>query len=249
MPDEVLKWIDQTHNKGANPARELLKKYHDDNRAVLIARASEEHKRRLMAVSKPHAMAWTLGPGLATPLTKGEYRAGLQWTLGVEVAEDGSKCQCGRVVDALGSHFPQCSLLDQRSHRHNQWRDTMADIVRKAGMAVHVEAKADDGTRKRPGDILIPGWRNGKPMAVDFAIIASPNPDAPDRTAHGKRVLYLHACEQAGWEFTPVIGDVYGAVRAESEKFLMSLGKHLAQSLQSRLRPTVPPTNSHLQSN
>jgi hypothetical protein len=133
-------------------------------------------------------------------------------------------------VDQTGSHFMKCPLLDQRTHHHNTWRDTMAGIVRKAGMSVNVES-SPEGTRSRPGDILIPGWRNGRPIAVDFAIVADLSTDAPDRVAHGKRQLYQHMCEEAGWDFIPVVGDVFGAVRAESEKFLHSLCKQLSEEL------------------
>ena len=95
-------------------------------------------------------------------------------------------------------------------------------------MAVEVEA-APDGTRRRPGDILIPGWRDGKPLAVDFAITATADLDAADRIAQTKNRAYRGLCLESGRDFTPVVGDAFGAVRADGAVFLGRLCKRLAE--------------------
>lgn len=94
-------------------------------------------------------------------------------------------------------------------------------------MAVEVEASAP-GERTRPGDILIPGWRNGRPLAVDFAIVAEPCASAPDRIAIQKKLRYQDTINQVGWEFQPVVSDVYGAVRG-GMNVLQAISKKYAE--------------------
>ena len=95
-------------------------------------------------------------------------------------------------------------------------------------MAVEVEA-APEGQRRRPGDILIPGWRNGRPVAVDFAITASERVESADRIAHIKEGLYNDVCWKVGWQFVPVVGDSFGAVRGKGAKFLSNLCRRVVE--------------------
>ena len=146
----------------------------------------------------------------------------------MEVQEGPSKCQCGKEADAQGRHYANCQMFDRRMRRHNEWRDTMAVLTRSAGMAVEVEM-APEGERRRPGDIFIPGWRNGRPLAVDFAITAINQKDAADRIAHTKERKYSALCEKEGWQFVPVVRDSFGAVREASAKFLSTLCRRVVE--------------------
>ena len=106
----------------------------------------------------------------------------------------------------------------------------MAEVVRSTGMAVEVEC-SPAGERQRPGDIMIPGWRRGKPLAVDFAITARTTADAPDQIAHTKSVRYNAMCQAEGWTFLPCVGDSFGAVRGEGGRFLKQLCKLKAEKV------------------
>jgi hypothetical protein len=226
--EEVSLWLDRTMGKGINPIQDAGKMWNHWAKGELVKRADPANRRRLTAVSAPHAMAWTQGPGKARPLSNVEFQAGMHWALGMEVQEGPSMCPCGREADTLGRHYANCQLFDRRTRRHNEWRDTVAALARAAGMAVEVEA-APEGQRTRPGDILIPGWRSGRPLAVDFAITAADQVDAADRIAHTKERKYSEVCWREGWQFVPVVGDSFGAVRGAGGKFLSTLCKRVAE--------------------
>ena len=106
----------------------------------------------------------------------------------------------------------------------------MAEIVRMTGKSVKVEV-APEGERERPGDIWIPGFKDGKAMAVDFAISAAVDPSAPDRIAHTKTKKYKAMCDKKGWLFRPVVGDGYGAVRGEGATFIANIIKDLTAKI------------------
>jgi hypothetical protein len=216
--------------KGGNPLCDLSEKRHKAARAKLIQASSAMGKRRLTSVCQKHAGAWTLGPGQCTPLPSVHFRAGLHWYLGLTVCPSTHVCECGRASDSHGVHFTQCRLLDRRTQCHNQLRDVVAQTVRDAGMSVQIEACAP-GERTRPGDILIPGWRKGKTLAVDFAIVTAHNAAEPDLTANKKHLKYDEACTNAGWEFTAAVADSHGAILGEGHRFLAALNKLRAEKI------------------
>jgi hypothetical protein len=225
---ETKQWLEKLRGKGIKPLPELTKKHISTRKAARLSKATPAEKRRLNSTQAPHAMTWTLGPGNTTPLSNSEFRAGVRWALGVPVQSEPTRCPCGRLADVNGEHYAACPLLDQRTRRHNQLRDAVADAAREAGMAVEVEA-APAGTRRRPGDALIHGYKDGRPTAADFAITAATDPDAADRIAQTKERAYRSMCMEAGWDFVPVVGDAYGAVRAEGAVFLGKLCKRLSE--------------------
>lgn len=106
----------------------------------------------------------------------------------------------------------------------------MATVVRLAGKEVKIEV-APEGERERPGDIWIPGFKDGKPVAIDFAITTAADPCAADRIAHTKTQKYKVMCERLGWAFKPVVGDGFGAVRGEGAAFLNALAKMLTEKV------------------
>ena len=102
----------------------------------LLIIAEPEDQRRLLSVSCPHALAWTLGPGCARPLSNPEFCAGLHWVLGLDVQTEETVCPCGAKSDKKGRHLANCKVFDSRTRRHNECRDTVAEVVRSAGMAL-----------------------------------------------------------------------------------------------------------------
>ena len=132
--EEVKAWQEKMEGMGIKPLPELTKKHFAKAKAERLAKATPVEKRRLNSIQAPHAMAWTLGPGYGCPLSNTEYRAGLRWALGVPIQSEPTRCPCGKLADVQGRHYATCRVLDQRTRRHNQWRDVMADVVRNAGM-------------------------------------------------------------------------------------------------------------------
>ena len=64
---------------------------------------------------------------------------------------------------------------------------------------------------------------------MDFAITAINQKDAADRIAHTKERKYSVLCEKEGWQFVPVVGDSFGAVREASAKFLSTLCRRVVE--------------------
>lgn len=237
--EATITQVKEIRERGAQPMKELTSNIHKVRKAILMRNASHQDQRRLESVSQSHAIAFTLGPGIAKPLTSAQMKAGLLFVLGEKVMDQPTQCQCGMLADVKGSHFASCQRYDKRMFRHNQWRDTCASAVRMAGMAVQIEMGTSE-TRQRPGDIAIDGWRDGKQIAVDFGITSQQDPTAPDRMAQAKHALYDDLCSRHGKDFVAVIGDSYGAVRGEGGKFLTSLSKKIHEKHKGRSSyPTV----------
>ena len=55
--------------------------------------------------------------------------------------------------------------------RHDRVRDIIANTAREAGLTVEIEHNGGLGGKKRPGDICIQNWADGKDALVDVAII------------------------------------------------------------------------------
>ena len=64
---------------------------------------------------------------------------------------------------------------------------------------------------------------------MDFAITAINQKDAADRIAQTKERKYSALCEKEGWQFVPVVGDSFGAVREASAKFLSTLCRRVVE--------------------
>lgn len=228
--EEVKEWTEQCQARQANILKELNRTAIAHKKATLLGQADPVHHQRLVSVMSGKANLWTTGPGYAKRMPKSVFRAGLHVALGIPVQPKPKVCKCGSMVDTLGNHFACCRLLPKRTQCHNYWRDTMACIVRMAGKSVKVEV-APEGERVRPGDIWIPGFKDGKPLAVDFAISAAVDPSAPDRIAHTKVQKYKAMCDKKGWLFRPVVGDGYGAVRGEGAAFITNVIKDLTEKV------------------
>ena len=55
--------------------------------------------------------------------------------------------------------------------RHNRVRNLVANICREGLLSPVVEMKnLLTSTARRPGDIVLPNWSNGRPLAVDVAV-------------------------------------------------------------------------------
>ena len=78
---------------------------------------------------------------------------------------------CTQTVDMLGDHAACCTRNGERIVRHNRVRNLVANICREGLLSPVVEMKnLLTSTARRPGDIVLPNWSNGRPLAVDVAV-------------------------------------------------------------------------------
>jgi hypothetical protein len=227
---EVQEWTEQCQARKANVLQELNRTYIAHKKSELLEQADPVNHQRLVSVMSGKANLWTTGAGYAKRMPKAVFRAGLHVSLGIPVQPRPHLCKCGMTADTLGNHFANCRLIPKRTQCHNYWRDMMADIIRMTGKTVHVEV-APEGKRERPADIFQPVGKDGKPNAIDLAISAAVEPAAPDRIAQTKNIKYKEMCKKMGWNFIPVVGDAYGAVRGDGAAFINSVVKELTQKL------------------
>ena len=140
--------------------------------------------------------------------------------------------------DVSGSDWPGkrlscCSNLSggDRTCRHHGARNIVADLANAAGMRPEVEKPglfppAPDSLNtnlRRPADVYLPSWQNGRPAALDLAI-TSPHrqdmrqaaplaPGAAAQAYESTKRSHLHTavdCEQQGFAFVPVVGEPSG---------------------------------------
>ena len=99
-----------------------------------------------------------------------------------------------------------------------------------------------DANLRRPADIYLPSWKQGSPVALDFAITAPQRPEivataacedlaAATAYSHTKR---LHAnteaeCEAAGLVFIPMVAETTGAWSSEALAELKRIAKTAAK--------------------
>ena len=105
-----------------------------------------------------------------------QYRLGLRWWLGcplIEAADGALKCPgCASTVDAWGDHL-MCCKRNNFTHRHTALQEGVAILLGEAGQSFTKEVaipNSPDG-QLRPADILIPGWDNGRDLALDVTLV------------------------------------------------------------------------------
>src|SRR5688572_12587233 len=85
-----------------------------------------------------------------------------------------------------------------------------------------------DPSRRRPGDVSLPHWRDGRGLAIDVAVISSlahmgcTDPCESYAVDHKHR-RYGPSFVGSPYDFVPVVFEASGAVNAEGEEILRQL--------------------------
>ena len=80
-----------------------------------------------------------------------------------------SFCKWGR-CDMKGEHATMCAGGSSRILRHNTLRDTVAKAVREAGLKTDIEHGGGLADKRRPGDVIVYNWKDGKHLLIDVAV-------------------------------------------------------------------------------
>jgi hypothetical protein len=201
----------------------------------LVAREHRQaHKNRLAAVQRPHAGAvWSCFPSqaLGLKLSQLEFRTAAKYWLGLPVYSDGGDGTRALLESSSG-----------RITRHDSVRDVLFEAAKAASLRPWKERGVDDG-RHRPGDVFLPNWSLGRPLAVDVTVSHPSQANAPNQaegeeTSASKRAAVQAAgakvrkhgprCAAAGVDFLPMVVCTFGGWLPEGEKFVSAVARHLA---------------------
>ena len=113
-------------------------------------------------------------------LTTPEWMVAVRRRLMIDVFAYQSHCTfCkGGWCDVKGEHAIMCGGGHSRTFRHNTIRDIIAKAARDVGCTTDIEHGGGLGDERRPGDVIIYNWRDGKHLLIDVAVI---NPQCSTR--------------------------------------------------------------------
>ena len=79
---------------------------------------------------------------------------------------------CMQTLDIYGDHAVCCTKNGDLIVRHNRIRDLVDQMAREGHLSPIMEKKGILGptTDRRPGDVTIPIWDDGKGLAIDVAV-------------------------------------------------------------------------------
>ena len=159
---------------------------------------------------------------------------------GMKIRDNPCK-DCGRQADPFGIHAVTCQRSGCITMGHTVLRDTVADLLAKAGVPAATEQHLPDSLNQ-PADVLPSSWR-GRTVAVDFTIITPTRPSTRvsststttlmDQAAENKLKKSSSACQAAGWGFQPFVADSYGAMRSDARGFI----SHFIHGYHQRFSP------------
>ena len=159
---------------------------------------------------------------------------------------------CDQVLDTKGHHSRTCCAGGDRTRRHNSTRNQVFRTAAVALPSAELEkpgllppspcSTSPDANLRRPADIYLPSWKQGSPVALDFAITAPQRPeivasaaceDLAAATAYSQ-TKRLHAnteaeCNAVGLVFVPMVAETTGAWSSEALVELKRIAKAAAR--------------------
>jgi len=184
-------------------------------------------RKRLKSVAQPHSGAWLTAPPLHSygmEFPNREFQvAALRW-LGAKVNGEGSCVACTEYNNCFADHAVRCACQNDRIVRHNRIRDVLCELAHGAALAPQKEKShiLGDTPGRRPGDIFLPCFGNGAPLAIDVAITDPLLPkyskvDCPaeDYAVNIKHVKYDEGFRDTGIDFCAAVVDIFGWWNAE----------------------------------
>ena len=183
------------------------------------------HNDRLSAVRRTHAGAvWACFPcsALGLKLTSLEFRTAAKYWLGMPVYGNGADGTRSLLESSAG-----------RISRHDALRDCFFEASKAAGLRPWKE-RGVDTSGHRPGDLFLPNWSLGRPLAVDVTVSHpsqatlsnqareenSASKLAALRAASGKTRKHGARCLAAGVDFQPVVVCSFGGSGCQRVKSL-----------------------------
>ena len=148
---------------------------------------------------------------------------------------------CLRPSDALGDHAMCCGTGGERIARHNHLRDAVFDTAAAAGLGPVKEGRfLLPGCDRRPADVLLPNWAQGKDAALDVTVVTPLQQEtmAQAATTPGHALTFAYerkirgaeeACRRQGIAFIPLAAESFGGWHGVGEREMRKLGAALAR--------------------
>ena len=156
----------------------------------------------------------------------------------------------GGWCDVKGDHATMCGGGPSRILRHNNIRNIIAKAARDVGFKTDLEHGGGLGDKRRPGDVILYNWRDGRHLLIDVAVV---NPLCSTRidslisegvggaaAAYGKKkeAIY-HDLDFNQYEFLPFIMETTGGLSKASFGFIKEI-KNRYESLNCNVDSECP---------
>ena len=160
----------------------------------------------------------------------------------------------GGWCDVKGDHAIMCGGGASRNLRHNNVRNIIAKAARDVGFKTGLEHGGGLGDKRRPGDVIVYNWRDGRHLLIDVAVInplCSTNVDSlisegvgGAATAYGRgKVSLYHDLNFSKYEFLPFIIETTGGWSSAAYGFCEEI-RRLRDSLSCQSKFNCPYTHS-----
>ena len=221
----------------------------DTHQQQLLLQQLQEGKvrerARLASVSLPHAGDWLVVAPLAAlglHLRPAEFVLVVKYRLGLAVFDQAGPCPaCLRPSDILGDHAMCCGTGGERIARHNHLRDAVFETAAAAGLGPVKEGRfLLPGCDRRPADVLVPNWAQGRDAALDVTVVTPLQQEtmALAATTPGHALTFAYerkirgaeeACRRQGIAFIPLAAESFGGWHGAGEREVRKLGAALAR--------------------
>jgi hypothetical protein len=218
-------------------------KLHD----YLVCHAPNDREaQRLRRCARPHASGFiTAVPsqedGRECILKPRNFQVAVAYRLGVPVLKEEVSCPlCEQTIDVFGDHAACCTRSYDRIVRHNSLRNLLYRFASDGLLSPELEKQGilGSGAGRRPGDVTLALWSEGKGLAIDVAV-TSPLQKASVRlldpceeyaTAR-KHAKYDKDFKSAHYSFAAMVWESLGAINVEGEEILRQIFSFTAKKL------------------
>ena len=213
---------------------------------LLDTAPNDREFQRLSRVAQPHACGFITAipsneDGYDTIFEPRNFRTAIQYRLGIPVVDSDSTCpMCTQPIDIFGDHAVCCTKAGDLIVRHNNLRNLVDSIASDGLLSPVMEKKGILGptSGRRPGDVTIPIWKDGKGLAIDVAVTSSLNKSnvriiqpCEDYAEFQKHKKYDVSFEGVPYLFSPLVFETLGAINHEGSRILSQLFRFAAKRL------------------
>jgi hypothetical protein len=161
--------------------------------------------------------------------------------LGVPVVSEEVNCSmCMQNFDFMGDHAACCTKNSDLIIRHNRIRNLLNKICTEGQLSPVMEKKGilgdSDKPGRRPGDVTIPNWKQGRGLAIDVAVTCPFNINNISRSSpcehyaeSKKHALYDADFKGTQFLFSALVFESTGGINTEGRDVLRQLFRFAAK--------------------